>query len=88
VSETDTIVRVTDGNIVAIGGLMSYDLRDNRGGLPGLSSVPLISNADRRNSKREMVILLKPTVLADDRAWAEDLRQTQERIRNLYPRKP
>jgi hypothetical protein len=34
------------------------------------------------------VILLKPTVLAYDRAWAEDLRQTQERIRNLYPRKP
>jgi MSHA biogenesis protein MshL len=88
VSETDTIVRVTDGNIVAIGGLMSYDLRDNRGGIPGLSSVPLISNADRRNSKRELVILLKPTVLADDRAWGEDLRQTQERIRNLYPRKP
>jgi MSHA biogenesis protein MshL len=88
VSETDTIVRVSDGNIVAIGGLMSYDLRDNRGGIPGLSSVPLISNADRRNTKRELVILLKPTVLADDRAWGEDLRQTQERIRNLYPRKP
>ena len=88
VSETDTIVRVTDGNIVAIGGLMSYDLRDARGGIPGLSGVPLISNADRRNTKRELVILLKPTVLGEDRVWAEDLRQTQERIRNLYPRKP
>jgi MSHA biogenesis protein MshL len=87
VSETDTIVRVTDGNIVAIGGLMSYDLRDARGGIPGLSGAPLISNADRRNIKRELVILLKPTVLAEDRGW-EDLRQTQERIRNLYPRKP
>ena len=88
VSETDTIVRVSDGNIVAIGGLMSYDLRDARGGIPGLSGAPLISNADRRNTKRELVILLKPTVLAEDRGWAEDLRQTQERIRNLYPRKP
>jgi MSHA biogenesis protein MshL len=88
VSETDTIVRVTDGNIVAIGGLMSYDLRDARGGIPGLSDMPLISNAERMNRKRELVILLKPTVLADDRAWGEDLRQTQERIRNLYPRKP
>ena len=35
ISETDTVVRVTDGNIVALGGLMKLDLRDNRGGLPG-----------------------------------------------------
>jgi len=34
VNETDTIVRVTDGNIVAIGGLMSVDVRDSRGGIP------------------------------------------------------
>jgi MSHA biogenesis protein MshL len=85
VSETDTIVRVSDGNIVAIGGLMSVDVRDNRGGFPGMVDVPLIGNVDRLNRKRELVILLKPTVLQDDRAWQEDLRDTQERIQNLYP---
>ena len=35
VSETDTVVRVSDGNIVALGGLMKLDLEDTRGGLPG-----------------------------------------------------
>ena len=35
VNETDTIVRVTDGNIVAIGGLMSIDVRDQPQRRPG-----------------------------------------------------
>jgi MSHA biogenesis protein MshL len=86
VSETDTIVRVTDGNIVAIGGLMSVDVRDNRGGLP--VNVPILRNADRQTSKRELVILLKPTVLADDLPWQQDLRETEERIKNFYPPTP
>lgn len=85
VSETDTIVRATDGNIVAIGGLMSVDVRDNRGGLPGTADVPLLRNTDRQTRKRELVILLKPTVLQDDRAWEQDIRETEQRLRNMYP---
>jgi MSHA biogenesis protein MshL len=87
VSETDTMVRASDGNIVAIGGLMSIDVRDNRGGIPGFD-VPFLRNTDRQTSKRELVILLKPTVLADDYAWQQDLRETQERVRNFYPSQP
>ncbi|HWA36922.1 MAG TPA: secretin N-terminal domain-containing protein [Burkholderiales bacterium] len=83
VSETDTIVRATDGNIVAIGGLMSVDVRDNRGGIPG--GPDALRNTDRQTRKRELVILLKPTVLADDRGWEQDVRDTEQRIRNMYP---
>jgi MSHA biogenesis protein MshL len=85
VSETDTIVRVTDGNIVAIGGLMSVSIVDNRGGIPGLN-IDLLRNTDRQTVKKELVILLKPTLLSDDRDWAEGVRESQERLRNLYPR--
>jgi MSHA biogenesis protein MshL len=84
VSETDTIVRVTDGNIVAIGGLMSISVIDNRGGIPGIN-IPLLRNTDHQKQKRELVILLKPTVLADDRDWEQDLRDTQDRLRRMYP---
>lgn len=84
VSETDTMVRASDGNIVAIGGLMSVDVRDNRSGVPGLD-VPLLRNSDRQTRKRELVILLKPTVLSDDRSWQEDLRETEERVKAFYP---
>jgi MSHA biogenesis protein MshL len=87
VSETDTIVRASDGNIVAIGGLMSVDVQDNRGGIPGLD-IPFLRNTDRRVTKRELVILLKATVLADDTAWREDLRRTEERLKDFYPSAP
>jgi MSHA biogenesis protein MshL len=87
VSETDTIVRASDGNIVAIGGLMSVDVRDNRGGIPGVN-VPILRNTDRTTSKRELVILIKATVLADDQAWQDDLRQTEERLKDFYPSTP
>jgi len=85
VSETDTIVRVTDGNIVAIGGLMTTSLQDNRGGIPGLD-IALFRNTDRQRQKRELVILLKPTLLGDPSDWEQDLRETQDRLRNMYPR--
>jgi MSHA biogenesis protein MshL len=81
VSETDTIVRVLDGNIVAIGGLMSVDVRDSRGGLPGAADV--LRNTSRTLRKKELVILLKPTVIQSDRNWESDLRETRERIESL-----
>ena len=86
VSETDTIVRVTDGNIVALGGLMKLDLRDNRGGMPGTGD-NVIGNFLRNTStqvvKKEMVILIKPTIILGDRSWDEDLAQTRNRIETL-----
>ncbi len=86
VNETDTIVRVSDGNIVAIGGLMSVDIRDNRGGLPGVSEGGLgglLRNANRSLRKKELVILLKPTLLKSDRDWDEGLRSARERLETL-----
>jgi MSHA biogenesis protein MshL len=80
VNETDTIVRVQDGNVVAIGGLMSVDVRDNRGGLPHLE---FTQNADRRAAKRELVILLKPTVIQSDRNWEDDLGASRRRLETM-----
>src|SRR5439155_1167156 len=80
VNETDTIVRVTDGNIVAIGGLMSVDVRDRRGGVPGLADDSILRNTDRTVSKRELVILLKPTLIVADRNWEQDIEQTRGRL--------
>ena len=87
ISETDSIVRAINGNIVAIGGLMSVDARDNRGGLPGFDA-PFLRNTDRTSVKRELVILLKPTVLTDDRPIEQDIKETEERLRNLYQTSP
>jgi MSHA biogenesis protein MshL len=84
VSETDTIVRVSDGNIVALGGLMKLDVRDNRGGLPGVGDsgglAGFLRNTDKTMVKKELVILIKPTVILGDRSWEEDLQNTRGRI--------
>lgn len=86
VNETDSIVRVQDGNIVAIGGLMTHSQTSNRNGLPGTVSSPagvLFGQRGSSMEKRELVILLKPTIIKDDRAWIDDLRQSGERLRNF-----
>ena len=86
INETDSIVRVQDGNIVAIGGLMRQEQTSDRSQLPGATG--FISNAlGQRSSalrKRELVILIKPTMIDNDRAWTKDIQDVQERVR-AYP---
>ena len=86
VNETDSIVRVQDGNIVAIGGLMTQGQSSDRSGLPGtLNSQAgnLVGQRGTSMTKRELVILLKPTVISDDKAWVRDIEQSAERVRNF-----
>lgn len=86
VNETDSIVRVQDGNIVAIGGLMTQEQTSDRSGLPGTANTavgPLLGQRGRALSKRELVILLKPTIIRDDRAWVQDIEQSSARLRNF-----
>jgi MSHA biogenesis protein MshL len=81
INETDAIVRVKDGQIVAIGGLMTQELRGDRTGLPVLAQLPVIGNLfgqkTRVNRKRELVILIKPTVIPADGLWPESLRASE-----------
>lgn len=92
VSETDSVVRVRDGNIVAIGGLMKLDLEDNRSGLPGAKDAPGVGTLFRSNSrtavKKELVILIKPTVIQSDADWGNDVRDTRDRLQGLIPGGP
>lgn len=70
INETDSIVRVRDGHIVAIGGLMSQSSAVDRSGVAGLEEVPVVGGLFRQKStfgqKRELVVLIKPTVVSDD----------------------
>jgi MSHA biogenesis protein MshL len=90
VNESDSVVRVSDGNIVAIGGLMTQSQTQDRNQMPGLGSIPgiglLFGQRASAGRKRELVILIKPTVIGDDRPWQRDLEQTDQRMRNLDPR--
>lgn len=83
INETDSIVRVPDGAIVAIGGLMRQEQSGDRSGLPGAGNNPLLGQRGALLKKRELVILIKPTVIRDDRAWADDLKNAQQRVEQL-----
>jgi MSHA biogenesis protein MshL len=84
ISETDTVVRVNDGNIVAIGGLMREATQRTRSGVPGLANAPVVGGAFRSSAnaarKSELVILLKPTVITGDAAAAQDLQDIRTRL--------
>lgn len=90
INESDSIVRVQDGSIVAIGGLMSQRQSASRNGLPGLSGLPGIGAAFGQKEgsyrKRELVILMRSTIIHDENSWREEAAESQGRIQGLSPR--
>ncbi len=84
ISESDTIVRVSNTNIVAIGGLMKETTTRDSSGVPVLGTLPVVGNLfsskSRSVTKSELVILLKPTVIENDTTWRQDILDTKERI--------
>jgi MSHA biogenesis protein MshL len=90
VSETDTIVRVRDGAIVAIGGLMKASRSYDRNQLPGAGDIPVAGNlfgsTARATEKSELVILIKPTVINSDAQLDAMRDETLDRLDALAAR--
>ena len=82
ISETDSIVRARDGQIVALGGLMRQATFDERSGLPGLPK-SIFGQTTQRSEKRELVILLKPTIVDSDKDWSDDIARSRDRISGM-----
>ena len=80
-------MRVGNGNIVAIGGLMTEANDKTNSGMPWLGDVPVLGaafkNTNRRRLKSELVILLKPTVILNAESWKQDLEATRQRVQDL-----
>jgi MSHA biogenesis protein MshL len=82
VSETDSIVRARDGQIVAIGGLMRQAETNDESGLPMLPKM-LFGQTNKRTEKRELIILLKPTVVDSDKDWSDDIARSRDRMNGM-----
>jgi MSHA biogenesis protein MshL len=91
-SEMDSMVRGQDGRVVAIGGLMRQSTIGDQSGLPGAGEVPVLGalfrNKARVTQKRELVVLIKPTIVdgANPNAWSQDMMGATRRIEDLDPR--
>jgi MSHA biogenesis protein MshL len=89
-SELDSIVRGSNGQVVAIGGLMRQSSTSDNSQVPVAGSVPVLGNLfgakKRVNQKRELVVLIKPTIVEGANNWNDDLLDAGRRIEQLDPR--
>ena len=92
ISETDSVVKVRDGQIVVIGGLMTDSYNDTRAKVPGAGSVPalgaLFAKGGQTHTKRELVIMIKPTVVRGNDAWSGEIDAAQHRIEAMDGNSP
>lgn len=82
VRETDTLVRVREGETVVIAGLMQERASKEDGKIPGLGDVPIIGGLFRRSDKSkrktDLIILLTPTLMNFNSLSAEAWRQQEK----------
>jgi len=85
IRESDSIVKARSGQIIVIGGLMRNSKRSEGFATPGLSRIPgigrLFKSSREIEQKTELVILLKPIVVDDDRVWSTMANESLQRMR-------
>ena len=82
VNEFDTMVRIQDGNIVAIGGLMQLQSSRKSSGMPGTIS-GLLGNRVSSGRKRELVVLIKPTIIRNAEDWETQTLRTRAALDDM-----
>lgn len=69
-SEAETVVKVKDGSMIMIGGLIKKEKYKKREGVPFLSKVPILnlffSAKYDRTAKTELVIFLRPRIITGE----------------------
>ena len=67
--EMESVLRIQNGNIAVMGGLMEDTLQNKDSAVPGLGQIPVIGELfTQRNdtaAKTELVIFIRPTVIRD-----------------------
>jgi len=88
VRESDTIIRAKSGEIVVIGGLIETYTVDQESKTPLLGDIPFLGELFKSKSestqKRELVILLKPTVIGQD-TWKSQLQDARALLKKWFP---
>jgi type II secretory pathway component GspD/PulD (secretin) len=74
VRETDTLVRVREGETIVIAGLMQDRATLDNSKVPVVGDLPLVGNlfkrTEKRRTKTDLVILLTPTIMGPGQVTA------------------
>lgn len=88
VRESDTIVEARSGEMIIIGGLMQEKQKELGSGVPVLSKIPVLGNLFKNrnvaNQKSELVIMLRPVVVAEN-TWQDELQRSRDLLEKWYP---
>ena len=87
-----TSVAVQDGEVIALGGLISNSVNDIQSGIPFLSRIKILNSlfgsTNNNHTKTELIVLLRPRVVRsvdDGRALTDELRDKLQTLRPLLP---
>ncbi len=87
IRESDSIVKVKNGQVILLGGLMQETREEDKEGLTGLARIPYVGNLFRVNSgklqKSELIILLQATVVNNDSQWQTPIDSSQQNYRQI-----
>ncbi len=71
VQEMDSVLRVPNGQVAVMGGLMENSRAKSEDGIPVISEIPLIGELfnyrDQKSTKSELVVFLRPIISAEPR---------------------
>lgn len=83
IRESDTVIQARSGEIVVIGGLMQSIIEKTNSKTPILGSIPglgqLFKSRREVEIKKELVILIKPTVVGAN-TWKKELKNSREAL--------
>jgi MSHA biogenesis protein MshL len=83
IRESDTVIQARSGEIVVIGGLMQSIIEKTNSKTPLLGSIPglgeLFKSRREVEVKKELIILIKPTVVGVD-TWKKELKKSRENL--------
>ncbi|MHB1671570.1 MAG: type II secretion system protein GspD, partial [Acidiferrobacter sp.] len=87
IQESDSVVRAQSGQVIVIGGLMKEGSTNNNATVPLLGNIPILGNLFKDKKvvrvKKELVILLKPTVVNLGEPWRHELSRAQRQIARI-----
>ena len=90
--QTKTTIRVGDGQMVAIGGLLKEDQRDLTSSVPCLGAIPLMGHlfkaVNTRTTKTNLLIFMTPTIIPDANTLEEASQKYIDRMESEPTPKP
>jgi general secretion pathway protein D len=88
IREMESVLQVGTGQTAVLGGLMEDNFNRSREQIPGADAIGVLGEVfrfrDNRNTKRELVIFLRPTIISTPSLESDELKFFQRFLPNVH----